>query len=158
VHWSKSTSKEIWNLMSAREFLLYKFAPFTAGSFGRAVWPNYSSTYGFILSWRLLFITFWFFEAEKISLFLKWGGSGSTPRRKMNWKNRSRVSSLLSSGWVMEVNSDGDVAEQIFYDTVREYVVSVSFSVSLCFVKMLGTNDRTRSNEKLINKDIPNRV
>ena len=24
----------------------------------------------------------------------------------------------------MEVNSDGDVAEQIFYDTVREYVVS----------------------------------
>jgi len=58
----------------------------------------------------------------------------------------------------MEVNSDGDVAEQIFYDTVREYVVSVSFSVSLCFVKMLGTNDRTRSNEKLINKDIPNRV
>lgn len=48
----------------------------------------------------------------------------------------------------MEVNSDGDVAEQIFYDTVREYVVSVSFSVSLCFVKMLGTNDRTRSNEK----------
>ena len=48
----------------------------------------------------------------------------------------------------MEVNSDGDVAEQIFYDTVREYVVSVNFSVSLYFVKMLGTNDCTRSNEK----------
>lgn len=48
----------------------------------------------------------------------------------------------------MEVNSDGDVAEQIFYDTVREYVVSVIFNVSLYFVKMLGTNDRTRSNEK----------
>lgn len=25
----------------------------------------------------------------------------------------------------MEANSDGDKAEQIFYDTVREYVVSV---------------------------------
>lgn len=31
----------------------------------------------------------------------------------------------------MEVNSDGDVAEQIFYDTVREYVVSFKLSIFL---------------------------
>lgn len=39
----------------------------------------------------------------------------------------------------MEVNSDGDVAEQIFYDTVREYVVSFKLSVFLYFVKILST-------------------
>ena len=31
----------------------------------------------------------------------------------------------------MEANSDGDVAEQIFNDTVREYVVSFKSSVFL---------------------------
>jgi len=35
----------------------------------------------------------------------------------------------------MEANSDGDVAEQIFYDTVREYVVSFKLSVFLYFLK-----------------------
>ena len=34
----------------------------------------------------------------------------------------------------MEANSDGDVAEQIFNDTVREYVVSFKSSVFLYFV------------------------
>lgn len=29
----------------------------------------------------------------------------------------------------MEDNSDGDEAEQIFYDTVREYVVSIKLKV-----------------------------
>lgn len=48
----------------------------------------------------------------------------------------------------MEANSDGDVAEQIFYDTVREYVVSVKLSVFFYFVKIWSTNDRRRSNEK----------
>ena len=38
----------------------------------------------------------------------------------------------------MEANSDGDVAEQIFYDTVREYVVSVMLSVSRYLVKILS--------------------
>ena len=40
----------------------------------------------------------------------------------------------------MEANSDGDEAEQIFYDTVREYVVSVkqfiTFSVQNCLRKI----------------------
>ena len=31
----------------------------------------------------------------------------------------------------MEANSDGDEAEQIFYDTVREYVVSVKQFLTL---------------------------
>lgn len=48
----------------------------------------------------------------------------------------------------MEVNSDGDVAEQIFYDTVREYVVSFKLSVFLSFVKILSTKDRRGNNEK----------
>ena len=34
----------------------------------------------------------------------------------------------------MEANSDGDVAEQIFYDTVREYVVSFKLSAFLHFL------------------------
>lgn len=37
----------------------------------------------------------------------------------------------------MEANSDGEDAEQIFYDTVREYVVSVKLSLSLYCVKIL---------------------
>ena len=49
---------------------------------------------------------------------------------------------------IMEANSDGDVAEQIFNDTVREYVVSFKLSVFLCFVKILSTNDRRGNNEK----------
>ena len=45
----------------------------------------------------------------------------------------------------MEVNRDGDDLEQIFYDTVREYVVSVKLSVFFSFssVKILSPNDRT---------------
>ena len=34
----------------------------------------------------------------------------------------------------MEVNRDGDDLEQIFYDTVREYVVSVKLSVFFSFL------------------------
>ena len=48
----------------------------------------------------------------------------------------------------MEANSDGDVAEQIFNDTVREYVVSFKLSVFLCFVEILSTNGRKGNNEK----------
>lgn len=48
----------------------------------------------------------------------------------------------------MEANSDGDVAEQIFNDTVREYVVSFKSSVFLYFVEILSTNDRRGNNEK----------
>ena len=48
----------------------------------------------------------------------------------------------------LEANSDGDVAEQIFYDTVREYVVSFRLSVFLYFVKILWTNDSRGNNEK----------
>lgn len=49
----------------------------------------------------------------------------------------------------MEVNSDGDVVEQIFYDIVREYVVSFKLSVFLFFVKILLIKDCRGNNEKV---------
>lgn len=47
----------------------------------------------------------------------------------------------------MEANSDGDDAEQIFYDTVREYVVSVN-SFSLCYTIVCGNGRNMNTNKE----------
>ena len=36
----------------------------------------------------------------------------------------SKFANFLSGGWIMEEATDGSEAERLFYDTVREYVVS----------------------------------
>lgn len=40
----------------------------------------------------------------------------------------------LATGWVMETNYDGSEEEQIFYDTVREYVVSIEQSFTIFLI------------------------
>lgn len=51
----------------------------------------------------------------------------------------------------MEDNSDGDEAEQIFYDTVREYVVSISKLKFIWAKDSLNYTTRSNKMAELIN-------